>query len=351
MSQDLKKVLDVYNKYLEPEDIKTFEEVIPFSFDTLMSSLGNMEPGRFASIFTEVKSINNPLLNEQGLQVYRSLLADRVLSAKSKKLGYHELDEYQKLMKDGFLILDDFLSDSNFNWLEDRVQEFVRANLQGGGRAPIYNPKKFYSLNDKMLTYMKMVWGVTEFYSDLRDGYPRADVDNLIHEPYENDVQKSLHTDTFHNTIKGWLYISDVEEHQGPFAYVRGSHSNTTERVAWDYENSKLGYDPKHPLYKSRIERRKSWVTPGSYRIADYEKGPGENKELKRLGYDEPILCTGKKNTLVLATTKGFHKRHEVVDPGTQRLCIQFQFRINPFPLVTEHRESYILGQDFLEEK
>ena len=60
---------------------------------------------------------------------------------------------------------------------------------------------------------------------------------------------------------------------------------------------------------------------------------------------------TGKKNTLVLATTKGFHKRHEVVEPGTQRLTIQFQFRINPFPLVTERKERYILGQDFLEEK
>ena len=351
MSQNLEKILDVYNKYLEPEDIKIFEEVTPCKFDTLMSSLVRMDPQNFASIFTEVKSINNSLLNEQGLQVYRSLLADRVLSAKAKKAGYHGLEEYQKLMEDGFLILEDFLPEDKFIWLEPKIQEFVNTRLQGGGRAPIHNPGKFYSLNDRMLTYLKMVWGVTEFEGDLRSGYPRVDIDNLIHQPYENDVQKSLHTDTFHNTIKGWLYIDDVEEHQGPFAYVKGSHKNTPERAAWDYENSKLAYDPRHPLYTSRTERRKTWVTPGSYRIADHKKSEGESEELKRLGYDEPILCTGKKNTLVLATTKGFHKRHEVVTPGTQRLTIQIQFRVNPFPLATSCPSKYILGQDFLEEK
>ena len=59
MSQNLEKILDVYNKYIEPEDIKLFEEVTPCKFDTLISSLVRMDPQNFASIFTEVKSINN----------------------------------------------------------------------------------------------------------------------------------------------------------------------------------------------------------------------------------------------------------------------------------------------------
>lgn len=348
-SEEIKRVLQTYNKYLEDQDISVFEESTSQDFDSLMSSLTKLDPSIFASIFTEVKSINNPSLNNQGLQVYRSILADRILSVRAKKSGYHNLDEYQKLMEDGYLVLENFLSDENFQWLEPKIQQFVTTNLPQGGRAPIHNPAKFYSLNENMLTYLKMVWGITDFYVDLRNGFPRVDVDNLIHQPYENDVQKSLHTDTFHNTIKGWLYIDDVKEHQGPFAYVKGSHKNTLQRLSWDYENSKLAYDPQHPLYKKRTERRATWVTPGSYRIADHEKGEGENVELKRLGYDEPVLCTGKKNTLVLATTKGFHKRHEVVEPGTQRLTVQIQFRVNPFPLTTGVVENYILGQDFLE--
>jgi len=349
MNLNIKKVLDTYNKYLEPEDIGLFEKVTGKKFDNLMSSLTEMQNRKFAGIFTDVKSINNPQLNEWGLQIYRSIMADRILSARAKKAGYHEMEEYQSLMKDGFLILEDFLPKDKFDWLESKIQNFVKAELPNGGRAPIQNPEMFYNLNDKMLTYLKMVWGITEFYGDIRAGWPRVDVDNLVHEPYENDVQKSLHTDTFHNTIKGWLYIDDVEENQGPFSYVKGSHINTRKRLAWDYENSLLAYDPKNPLYKYRTERRTRRVMPGSYRVAEWGKSEGENAELKRLGYDEPIKCTGKKNTLVLATTKGFHKRLEVVEPGAQRLTIQIQFRVNPFPLTTKPYENYTLGSDFLE--
>ena len=316
-----------------------------------MSLISELDPRTFCDIFTGIKSINKPLLNESGLQIYRSLLADKVLDARAKKAGYHELEEYQRLMQDGYLVLENFLPKENFEWLESSIQEFVTLRLPEGGRAPIHNPEKFYNLNDKMLTYLKMVWGVTEFYGDVRNGYPRVDIDNLIHKDYDDDVQKSLHTDTFHNTVKGWLYIDDVEKHQGPFAYVKGSHKNTPERVSWDYENSKLAYDPTHPLYKKRTERRDTWVMPGSYRIADHEKSDGEIVELKKLGYEEPVLCTGKKNTLVLATTKGFHKRHEVVKPGTQRLTVQIQFRVNPFPLITTDIQNYNLGEDFLEQK
>ena len=347
----MRNILEVYNKYFDNDDRHLLEEVPSCKFDTLMSLISELDTRTFCDIFTGVKSINKPQLNESGLQVYRSLLADKVLSARAKKSGYHELKEYQMLMQDGFLVLEDFLPEENFEWLESKVQQFVSMQMPEGGRAPIHNPEKFYSLNQKMLTYLKMVWGVTEFYDDLRNGYPRVDIDNLIHKDYDGDVQKSLHTDTFHNTVKGWLYIDDVAEHQGPFAYVKGSHRNTQQRVSWDYENSKLAYDPSHPLYKKRTERRDTWVMPGSYRIADHEKGEGENAELKRLGYDEPILCTGKKNTLVLATTKGFHKRHEVVEPGTQRLTVQIQFRVNPFPLTTTDTRNYSLGQDFLEQQ
>ena len=41
------------------------------------------------------------------------------------------------------------------------------------------------------------------------------------------DPQCVLHADTFHPTVKAWLFLTDVAEDEGPFTYVPGSHRAT----------------------------------------------------------------------------------------------------------------------------
>src|ERR1700686_2685025 len=48
------------------------------------------------------------------------------------------------------------------------------------------------------------------------------------------DPQTALHADTFHPTVKAWLFLTDVMADQGPFTYVHGSHRLTAERLAWE---------------------------------------------------------------------------------------------------------------------
>src|SRR5204862_7784170 len=48
------------------------------------------------------------------------------------------------------------------------------------------------------------------------------------------DPQTLLHADTFHPTLKAWLFLTDVAEDAGPFTYVPGSHRLTSERLAWE---------------------------------------------------------------------------------------------------------------------
>ena len=43
-----------------------------------------------------------------------------------------------------------------------------------------------------------------------------------------------LHADTFHPTVKAWLFLTDVAADAGPFTYVPGSHRLTPERLAWE---------------------------------------------------------------------------------------------------------------------
>ena len=52
------------------------------------------------------------------------------------------------------------------------------------------------------------------------------------------DPQKTLHSDTFHPTMKSWLFLDDVDAANGPFTYVPGSHRPTRARLAWEYAKS-----------------------------------------------------------------------------------------------------------------
>src|SRR5437660_1585394 len=48
------------------------------------------------------------------------------------------------------------------------------------------------------------------------------------------EPQTALHADTFHPTVKAWLFLTDVAADAGPFTYVPGSHRLTPQRLAWE---------------------------------------------------------------------------------------------------------------------
>src|SRR5262249_46629329 len=52
------------------------------------------------------------------------------------------------------------------------------------------------------------------------------------------DPQTLLHADTFHPTVKAWLFLTDVAADAGPFTYVPGSHRLTRARLEWEKEAS-----------------------------------------------------------------------------------------------------------------
>ena len=49
-----------------------------------------------------------------------------------------------------------------------------------------------------------------------------------------SDPQRDLHTDTFHPTVKAWLFLTDVTPDAMPFVYVPGSHRLTPQRLLWE---------------------------------------------------------------------------------------------------------------------
>ncbi|MBX3250100.1 MAG: phytanoyl-CoA dioxygenase family protein [Myxococcales bacterium] len=124
------------------------------------------------------------------------------------------------------------------------------------------------------------------------------------------DIQKELHRDTFHSTIKLWLFLEDVRPEDGPFEYVMGSHRPTVARLRWEHAQACARTSPTHP-------RR-----GGAFRIDEHE--------LSRLGLGTPKPLPVPANTLVLADTRGFHRRGHA-PAGASRLALYANLRTPPF--------------------
>lgn len=124
------------------------------------------------------------------------------------------------------------------------------------------------------------------------------------------DLQKELHRDTFHSTIKLWLFLDDVRPEHGPFEYVLRSHRATVSRLRWERARAieRCQRDPK-----SR---------GGAFRIRE--------EELAALGLDAPVSLPVRANTLVLADTRGFHRRGHA-PKGAYRLALHASLRSWPF--------------------
>jgi hypothetical protein len=113
------------------------------------------------------------------------------------------------------------------------------------------------------------------------------------------DPQVELHADTFHPSMKAWLFLTDVGPDDSPLTYVPGSHRLTPERLAWERRRSLDVLDGG-----DRLSQR------GSLRIAQ--------TELAALGLPQPIRFTVPANTLVIVDTCGFHARGKSARPNVR---------------------------------
>lgn len=104
------------------------------------------------------------------------------------------------------------------------------------------------------------------------------------------DPQIELHADTFHPSMKAWLFMTDVCEAGRPLTYVPGSHQLSRGRLAWEKQKSLEVMNSD-----DRLSQR------GSLRVSD--------DELAELGLPPPIHFVVPANTLVVIDTCGFHAR------------------------------------------
>jgi hypothetical protein len=276
------------------------------------------------ALATGAKSfVDNPILgsarlNSRGLHSKRLALAHRIAWARRRRLAAAVPSEWrERFDRDGFVEVRDFLPAETFAPLQQALLtgEFESRQQQQGDaitrRIPI-GPELLKSVPQLRRLLRDRSWRALFAYVASTGAEPLYYIQTVLsgHTPGAPDPQLDLHSDTFHPSLKAWLFLTDVTDDQGPLTYVAGSHRLTPERLAWEKARS-IGIGNS-----DRLSQR------GSLRIS--------LGELPSLGLPPPTRFAVPANTLVVVDTCGFHARGSSERP-TVRAEIWAYVRRTPF--------------------
>jgi len=263
-----------------------------------------MTPVWVAQLATGTKSfernalIGSRRLNEWGLHAARVGLAYRLAQARRRKLARLVSEEDRKAFdRDGFVLRPNFLPDEQFAALVAQVRAYrgpLREISEGDTimRKVALDSRAVAALPALGAILQSSDWRGLVRYAGSRDAEPVVWVQSILRHACSGpaDPQTFLHADTFHPTVKAWLFLTDVAEDAGPFTYVPGSHRLTAQRLEWERRMSLSA------RYSPNAEDRQ-----GSFRI--------DPAELASLGLPQPCTFAVPANTLIVADTFGFHAR------------------------------------------
>ncbi len=284
-----------------------------------------LAPWWLAQLATGAKSFkDNPLigsrrLNARGLHGARVKLAFAMAERRRRRLA-RLLDPADRAAfdRDGFLLKRDFLPPDAFAALRDAVFAHpapAREMVQGDTitRRIALDPAFLAAVPQAAALLRHPLWRGAIRYAGSFDAEPLAYVQTILARRHDAapDPQTDLHADTFHPTVKAWLFLTDVAEEDGPFRYVPGSHRLTPGRLAFEQATSLNA-----PGGIDHLSAR------GSFRIAE--------EQLAAIGLPPAQSFAVRANTLVVADTFGFHARKRATRAST-RVEIWAYGRRNPF--------------------
>lgn len=278
--------------------------------------------GGLASLGQGKSFEKNPILgsrrlNRLGLHVGRVVAAEVMTSWRWLLLrGLMPRPLRERFHRDGFVVVEGFAAAGEVAAVRREI-----ADLGGPAREMVQGDTRTRRiLLDRAATRhtptLRRLAGDPELldwlgYASARWHLPRLYVQRIERGAASRDPQTALHADTFHATMKAWLFLEDVAADDGPFEYVPGSHRLTRRRLAWERAASLAPAELPDP-YSRR----------GSLRITA--------AELASLGLPGPVSITASAGTLVIANTHGFHRRG-AARPGANRLELWAFSRGNPF--------------------
>ena len=282
-----------------------------------------------AQVFSQEKFFaRNPIigsrwLNERGLHTARVTAACRLAAARRRRLArLIPAEERQRFDRDGFIVKRDFLPSDLFAELVEQVH-----GLRAPAREMVEGDTvtRHIALDPAVLKRVpaaRRLLHMPEYrnlinYAGSSAAAPMVYIQTVLSHAVGGlpDPQRDLHTDTFHPTVKAWLFLTDVEAGAMPFVYVPGSHRLTPQRLEWERQMAVAASRGAHESQRPPETRLVRAIS---------------SAKLSDLGLPPPRSISVPANTLVVADTFGFHARGPSAAPTT-RVEVWAFGRRNPF--------------------
>lgn len=271
-----------------------------------------------AKSFADNPILGSRSLNARGLHVDRLKLAHRLAARRRRRLAGAVPREWRdQFDRNGFVEVRDYLPAATFARLRQQIlgtEWETRLHQQGSTvtrRVPV-GSDLLTAVPDLEPVIANRSWRGLLAYVASTTAEPLYYIQTIVtgQPSAEPDPQLALHADTFHPSLKAWLFLTDVTDDEGPLTYVAASHLPTARRLAWEQKRS-VGI-----MASDRLSQR------GSLRISP--------EELSELGLPQPTRFAVPANTLVVIDTFGFHARGSSTMP-TVRSELWAYVRRNPF--------------------
>lgn len=272
-----------------------------------------------AKSFLDHPLIGSQRLNRMGLHRARVRIADRLCRWRRRRLARHVKPEWREAFdRDGFVVIESIVPPEDFPALRDALlgSEWEAREMRQGDaitRRIAIDPDMLEAVPELVrLLGRKDINALFHYVASYRTT-PLHYIQTIVSKSGgdDPDPQETAHADSFHASMKAWLFLRPVATEDGPFTYVRSSHRFSPERVEWEYHRSLS--DPK------AIDRLSARGSPrvNEADLARMKLGPAEAL---------PVA----ENTLVVADTAGFHARGPAQRSG-ERVEIWSYARRNPF--------------------
>lgn len=298
------------------------------------------------SLFTSSWNFNDPWIGhlglvENGLHGYRMKAAAACAAFRRWQVAWRRNPHAKAVQADGYVAIPDFLPNDVFGRLLKEVHDAAEQVREicpvRDNRKPGFQPQEHHAWGYDRFdggTLNRFIKGDAQKLPELHAFSRRSELSNLsrlivglpikpqyvrIYETYNgdeernHDIQKDFHRDTFFSSMKFWYFLEPVEEDDGPFVYVPGSHKLDRPRMQWENAQARAAVNKR---------LKTGSAGGGSFRITE--------EEMSALGLPAPKRLTVAANTMVIADTLGFHRRGDA-KPGRRRLSLYSSMRPAPF--------------------